>query len=138
MANEIQFASSVVKVDGTTVAKVTSINKNSAMSEVDVTGAEDVSGALVQEQFIPVSIGQTLDLEGISVSGAAAEYEDGQSALIAAAENGTEVVLQVLKPAGYGFDYTGYFTSLREGASAKDVYKWSGSFRVNSKQAVTP
>lgn len=138
MANEIQFASSTIKIDGTTVARVTSVRRSTSMNEVDVTGAENVSGSLADKQYLPVSIEETLELEGISISGASAEHETGQADLITAAEAGSSVVLQVLKPSGYGHDYTGHFTAFQEGGAVDDVFKFSGTFRVNSKAAVTP
>ena len=138
MANEIQFANAVIKIDGTTVARVTSARRSTSMNEVDVTGAENVSGTLADKQFIPTSIEETLELEGVSIAGAAAKREAGQTDLIAAAEAGSSIVLQVLDPNGYGDDFTGHFTAFQEGASVDDVFKWSATMRVNSKAAVTP
>lgn len=138
----LQFANAVIKVDTVVVAKVTSIKVNRSLQEVDVTGAEDVSGALVDEQFLPVSVGTTVDLEGIFVSGlgetVAQRREPGQADMVTAMEAGTEAVLQVLDANGYGDDFTGYFTGYSDLGAVKDVWKWTGTFRVNSKSAVTP
>lgn len=143
-----QFANSIIEIGSTVVAKVTSVKRNTTMQEVEVTGAEDVSGALVDEQFVPVSIGTVLDLEGITVSGdgesTPAELEPGQSALRTAAEAGTEVVLTVTKPTGAAASagaeaaYTGYLTGYSDGGAVKDVYKWTASLRVNSIAYTAP
>jgi len=138
----VQFANAVIKVDTVVVAKVMSVRRNVALTEVDVTGAEDVSGALVDEQFLPVSIGETVDLEGVYVSGQGEvgpdRLEPGQKALEAAMEAGTEVVLQVLDQHGGGYDFTGFFTAYSEAGAVKDVWKFTASLRVNSKSAVGP
>jgi len=135
---ENPFASSTILIDGTVVARVTSVRRAVSMNEVDTTGAENVSGALADKQYLPVSIEETLELEGISMQNTTGpvEHEPGQLALITAAEAGTSAVLQALKPNGKGHNFTGYFTAFSEGGSVDDVYKWSGSFRVNSKAAV--
>lgn len=138
----VQFANAVIKIDTVVVAKVTSARRNVSLQEVEVTGAEDVSGILVDEQFEPVSIGETIDIEGIYVSGAGegtpTRLEPGQEDLEAAMEAGTAVVLQVLDQNGAGFDYTGFFTSYSESGAVKDVWKFSASLRVNSKTTVGP
>lgn len=138
----IQFANAVIKIGADVVAKVTSVRRNTTMAEVETTGAEDVSGALVDEQFLPVSVGETVDLEGIIVSGLGEttpqRRDPGQEALVAAAEAGTELTLQVLDANGYGDDFTGFMTSFNEQGAVKDVWKFSATMRVNSKTPVTP
>ncbi len=138
----VQFANAVIKVDTVVVAKVTSARRNVSLTEVETTGAEDVSGILVDEQFEPVSIGETVDLEGIYVSGQGEagpdRLEPGQKALETAMEAGTAVVLQVLDQHGGGYDYTGFFTAYSESGAVKDVWKFTASLRVNSKSPVAP
>lgn len=142
---EYQFASTTVKIGANAIAKVTSLRTNMNMQEIEVTGAEDVSGVLVSEQFLPVSIGKTVELEGISVAGdgvsGTAQYEVGQESLIDAANAGTELTLEVRKPiidsgVAKGYDYVGYFTAFQETGAVKDVYKWSGTFRINTATEV--
>ncbi len=138
MANEIRYAGSVFKIGSDVVAKVTSFKYDSSMDEIDVTGAEDVSGSLTEKKFLTTAIEQSAAIEGIAVAGTAAAREPGQSALRTAGENGNEVTLSVTDSNGYGFDYVGYFTSYGESAAVGDTWKFSGGFRINSKTAVSP
>lgn len=133
MADEIRFAGTVITVDDEVVAKVTSWTRTFSITEEDVTGAEDVmEGSLIlHTKFIPVSVGETVNLAGIAVEG-----DSGQSQLKEAAENGTEVTLKQVRPTGYGVTMTGYFTGYEETGATASVYKFSGTFRVNTRQDV--
>lgn len=130
---EIRFAGTVIEVDGEVVAKVTSFTRTFDVQEEDVTGAEDVmEGSLIlHTKFIPVSVGETVNLAGIAIEGDA-----GQSALREAAENGTKVVLKQIRPTGYGLQMTGYFTGYEESGANASVYKFSGTFRVNEREDI--
>lgn len=143
---EYGFASTTVKIGAVAVAKVTGLRLQMNMQEIEVTGAEDVSGALVNEIWLPVAIGRTLDLDGIAVAGdgltGTPQYEAGQELLRDAAETGGSITLEVRKDdpnvggVNKGYDYVGYFTSFSEQGGVKDVYKWSGTFRINSQTEV--
>ena len=130
---EIRFAGTVIEVDNSVVAKVTSFTRTFNIQEEDVTGAEDVmDGSLIlHTKFIPVSVGETVNLAGIAIEGDA-----GQSALREAAENGIEVVLKQTRPTGYGLSMTGYFTGYEESGANASVYKFSGTFRVNEREDI--
>lgn len=133
MADEIKFAGTVITVDGEVVAKVTSFTRTFNVAEEDVTGAEDVmpGSTILHTKFVPVSVGETVNLAGIAIEGDA-----GQSSLREAAENGTEVVLKQVRHTGYGVTMTGYFTGYEETGTAASVYKFSGTFRVNTREDV--
>ena len=139
MSDEIKFANTVITVDSEVVAKITSFNRSLSVAEEDVTGAEDVvvGTNILQQQFVPISIGETAALEGISIEDAAGP-DDGQSELKTAAEAGTIVVLQQVRNTGFGTALSGFFTAYEETGSISSVYKFRADFRVTSKAAVTP
>lgn len=135
MANEHVFAGSAITIGGVTVAKVTSVRDALTMQEIDITGAEDVSGILVQEQFLPVSIGESIDIEYVLVGDptpATSGYEPGQDDIQVAARSGASVTIKALKPDLTGWTYVGFITALGEQGAVKDVYKGSCTVRVNS------
>ena len=139
MANEIQFANAVIEIDTVVCAKVTAVRKSVSVSEVDVTGAEDVSGVLVDEQYIAVAKGETLEIEGITIGAGAAEYEPGQLALITALESGDNgVVLKIEKATGYGSDYVGFFHVLHRGSFGQgcvQVHCWFPCDQQNARNS---
>jgi len=134
---EKRFGGTVIKLNGTVVARVSSIRRQNQMTEVDATGAENVSGALTLKQLIPVAIDETVELSGTAMAGSGVRLEPGQSALNAAAVAGTLVTLKVLDAESFGHDYVGYFTSYNEEGSASDLWRFNGTFRANSRTAVT-
>lgn len=140
VVNEIKFAKTVVKVNGYVVAKVTSWTDSAETSEEDITGAEDyIAGTdILREQYTPISVGQTAEMEGIAIEDPNSGRDDGQSALKTAAKSGEIVELIKTNFNGFGYTYSGFFTSYEESASSSEVYKWKGSFRINGEVEVTP
>lgn len=138
--NEVKFARTVVKVDGEVVAKVTSWTNTNEISEENITGSEDyIAGTdILLEQYTPISRGTTAELEGIAIESRSEGLDDGQSALKTAAKTGQIVSLEQTRHTGFGHTYSGFFTSYEESGSTSEVYKWSGSFRINSEVEVTP
>jgi hypothetical protein len=140
MENEVKFAGTVIEVANEVVAKVTSFSRNISVSETEVTGAEDVIAGtdVLQQQFVAISVGETANIEGIAIESQASGADIGQSELKDAAESGDVVELKQTRMTGYGVKLTGFFTSYTESGSTSDVYKFSGGFRVNSKEEIVP
>ena len=140
MANEVKFARTQISVDNEIVAKVTSFNRTSEIDEEDVTGSEDyIPGTdVLQKQFVSIAVGQTAEVEGIAIESAASGLDDGQSELRDAAESGQTVTMKHVRATGYGYNMTGFFTSYEETGSTSEVYKYKGSFRINTKVEITP
>ena len=131
--SEVKFAGTVVKIDDVVVAKITSFNRSLSISEDEVTGSEDtVEGKdVLRQKFASISVGETASLEGVAISGDA-----GQSALSDAAEGGETVELDHIRRDGKGYSLAGFFTSYEESGDTSGVYRFSGSFRVNSKTEI--
>lgn len=140
VVNEIKFAKTIVKVDGYVVAKVTSWTDTAETSEENITGSEDyIAGTdVLREQYTSISVGQTAEMEGIAIEDPTTGRDDGQSALKEAAKSGKIVELVKTNFNDFGYTYSGFFTSYEESASSSEVYKWTGSFRINSETEVTP
>lgn len=137
--SEVKFGGTIIEVDDEVVAKITSFSRNVSVSEEDVTGAEDVidGSDVLQQQFVSIAVGETASLEGISIEDETG-LDSGQSELKDAAESGASVTVKHTKNNGYGQILTGFFTSYEESGSTSGVYRFSGSFRVNSKVEVVP
>lgn len=140
VVNEIKFAKTIVKVDGYVVAKVTSWTDTAETSEENITGSEDyIAGTdVLREQYTSISVGQTAEMEGIAIEDPTTGRDDGQSALKEAAKSGQIVELVKTNFNGFGYTYSGFFTSYEESASSSEVYKWTGSFRINGETEITP
>lgn len=140
MSNEVKFARTQIKVDDEVVAKITSFNKATEISEEDTTGSEDyIAGTdVLHQQFVSIAVGETAEIEGIAIESAESGLDDGQSELRDAAETGQTVNLVQTRATGYGWNMTGFFTSYEESGSTSEVYKFKGSFRINSKVEITP
>lgn len=138
--NEVKFANTQIFIDNELVAKITSFGESLEIAEENITGSEDfIAGTdVLREKYTSISVGQTVDIEGIVIETSAAGPNDGQSELKDAAEEGKEVVMKQTRNTGYGNLYTGFFTSYEENASTSEVYKFSGTFRVNSVTKITP
>ena len=137
MANEKPFAGSVIKIDGTVVARVSSVRRAGTANVADVTGAENVSGDLAVIQRKTTSREYQLEIAGVTISAAGpVELEAGQSALKTAFEAGTTVVLQTLDANGKGHDDTSLITAYNQEASVGEVYKFSATLVVNSTATV--
>lgn len=136
---EVKFAGTVIEIANEVVAKVTAFNRALSISEDDVTGAEDVivGTDVLQQQFVPIAVGETADIEGVAIESSGV-LDAGQSELKNAAECGDIVSLRHVKNTGSGVLLTGFFTAYNETGSTSGVYRFSGTFRVNSKVAVTP
>jgi hypothetical protein len=140
MGNEVKFARTEIQVENEVVAKVTSFSRKVDISEEDVTGSEDyIPGTNVLHQnFASIAVGETADVEGIAIESSASGLDDGQSELKDAAESGKDVTMRQIRNTGFGHLLTGFFTSYEENGSTSEVYKYKGSFRINSKVAITP
>jgi hypothetical protein len=140
MADEVKFAETVVEVESEVVAKITSFNRNVSISEEDVTGAEDVVAGtdILHSQFVSIAKGETADVAGIAIESATTGLDAGQSELRDAAENGEVITMTHTKANGYGRTLTGFFTSYTESGSIGSVYKFSGTFRVNTNVPIEP
>lgn len=138
--NEVKFARTQIQVDNEVVAKITSFSRSVEISEEDVTGSEDyIPGTnVLHQQFVSIAVGETAEIEGIAIESSAAGLDDGQSELRDAAEAGQEVTLRHTRMTGYGYTMSGFFTSYEESGSTSEVYKFKGSFRINSKTEITP
>lgn len=129
-----RFAGTTIKIDGVSVAKITSWGEDNSTAETDVTGAEDVvvGTEILQTKMEPTAISSTVNFAGIEVIG-----DTGQSDVEDAFGEGTEVVITRLYNDGTGYDYTGFLTSYnRTGSIGDAVYKFTSTFRINSKVAV--
>lgn len=133
MANR-RFAGTTVKIDSVTVAKITTWGRDSSTAETDVTGSEDVVAGteILETKYEPVAVSSTINFGGIEVVG-----DTGQGDVEAAFGEGTEVTIRQAYNDGTGWDYTGFLTSYNQTGSVGDaVYKFTASFRVNSKVAI--
>lgn len=140
VAGEVKFAGTSIMVDSEVVAKVTSWKKDVSVDEEDITGSEDyIAGTdVLHKEHTPISVGETAEVEGISIETRASGLDDGQSELKDAATTGKIVTVRHEKNNGYGDLCTGFFTSYSENASTTETYKFKGTFRVNSVVAITP
>ncbi len=138
--NEVKFAKTVIQIQSETVAKVTSFKRAVEISEEDVTGSEDyIAGTdVLGQQFVSIAVGQTADVEGIAIESAVTGLDDGQSELRDAAEHGETVTMKYTRFTGYGYTFTGFFTKYEESGSTSEVYKFKGSFRINTKVEIKP
>jgi len=138
--NEVKFANTIIKVQSETVAKVTAFTKSCEISEEDVTWSEDfIAGTdVLHQQYVSIAVGETADVEGVAIESALTGLDDGQSELRDAAEHGETVTMQYTRFTGYGYTMTGFFTSYEESGSTSEVYKFKGSFRINSKVEIKP
>jgi hypothetical protein len=135
----VTFAGTIIEIDDEVVAKVTSFARSVSISEEDITGSEDVVAGtdVLHQEFTPLAVGETATVEGIAIEDETG-LDTGQSELRDAAEEGKEVVLKHTRNTDYGHAFTGFFTSYSENASTSGVYKFSGTFRINSKTEITP
>lgn len=134
----VKAAGSTIQIDGVVIASVRRFRRNRGFDEVDVTGFEDVNANLVQKQFCPIAVDETIEIEGYlrHENTVMQRLEPGQLALDAAADSGASVVLQALDPNGNGFDFTGTITQISEEWSVDQAQQFTASFRVNSKTAI--
>lgn len=132
----VAFAGTFVEIDGVVVAKITSFQSTSEISEEQVSGSEDTVGTapnkITKEVYKPVSVGQTAQAEGIYKTS-----DQGQSDLQDAADTGLEVQIRHVRQDGQGHLYTGFFTNYQESGQLPGIYTWTAQFRVNDKEAVT-
>ena len=140
---EIRAGSTVIKIDGVVVARITSVEKTYDMTTADGTGTENVSGGLVQRQRIPVVVDETYRIGGVLISGEGEstpqDLEPGQQDLRAKMRAGTECTLEWTKPSGFGEQAVGYISNFTEGFSGVEaLHEFSADFLVNSTTPVTP
>ncbi len=140
MMDEVKFASTVVVVDSELVAKVTAFNKNTSISEEDVTAAENVIPGtdVLHSEFVSIMVSETANVEGIVIEKASTGMDDGQSELKNAADTGKTVTMRQTRNTGYGYNLTGFFTSYEESADVSGVYKFKSTFRINTKTEIVP
>jgi hypothetical protein len=138
--NEVKFGGTVVTVDSEVVSKVTAFNRNVSVKEENITGSEDIIAGtnVLHEKFTAISVSETATIEGISIESATSGPDDGQSELKDAVDSGKIISVISTRNTGYGWNLSGFFTSFEEGADTSGVYKFKGTFRINSKVEVTP
>jgi hypothetical protein len=138
--NTVKFAGTTITVDGELVAKITKFGDSTSISEEDVTGSEDyIPGTnVLRNQFTPISVDETVDIEGIAIETNDDGPDIGQSDLKDAAKTGQQVVIRHVKHTGYGSSFTGFFTSYEEEGDKGQTYKFKGSFRANQVSEITP
>jgi hypothetical protein len=83
-------------------------------------------------------VSKTCEIEGIVIESESTGRDYGQSALKTASESGQSVVIKETRNTGFGNASTGFFTAYEESASTSEVYKFKGTFRINSVEAITP
>lgn len=140
VTGEVKFAGTVVTVAAEIVAKVTSWKRNLSIDEEDITGSEDVIPGtdVLHKEFTPIAVGETAEVEGVSIETNQAGLDSGQSELKDAASSGQIVEVRHTKNNGYGDVLSGFFTSYEESGSTTETYKFKGTFRVNSRTAIAP
>ncbi len=136
---EVKFAGSIIEIASEVVAKITSVTRNISVTEEDTTGAENTFAGsdVLEQQFVSIAAGQTLNLEGITMEDAGG-LDDGQSELRDAAEQGENVTVRHTRNTGHGKELTGFFTAYSETGSTTAVYRFTGTFRVNTVTEITP
>jgi hypothetical protein len=137
---EVKFGNTVIEIDDVVVAKITSYNASSEISEEDITGSEDVVPGtnVLSQQFTPIAIAKTCEVEGIVIESGVTGRDYGQSALKTAADSGKVVTVKETRNTGFGAASVGFFTAYEENASTSEVYKFKGTFRVNSVTTIQP
>ena len=138
--SEVKFGNTILEVNNEVVGKVTSFARALTVSEEDVTGSEDVipGSNVLHQQFVSIAVGETATIEGITMESQAEGPDVGQSELRDAAEAGDIVTITHTKNTGYGQTLTGFFTAYNESGSTTAVYRFTGTFRVNSKVDIVP
>jgi len=136
----IKFANTVVEVESQVVAKVTAFNRNISVSEENITGSEDVvvGQDVLQSEFASIAVEETATIEGVAIEDSGTGLDVGQSELRDAAETGATVTVTHTRSTGYGWSLSGFFTAYAETGSTAGVYRFSGTFRVNSKTEIVP
>lgn len=137
---EVKFAGTAIYIDNELVAKVTSWKRDVSTAEENITGSEDyIPGTdVLHEQYSPISVGESAEVEGISIEKRTTGLDDGQSELKDAGESGKIITVRHVKNNGYGEICVGFFTKYEESASTTESYKFKGSFRINSVTRITP
>jgi len=136
----IKFANTVVEVESQVVANVTAFNRNISVSEENITGSEDVvvGQDVLQSEFASIAVEETATIEGVAIEDSGTGLDVGQSELRDAAETGATVTVTHTRSTGYGWSLSGFFTAYAETGSTAGVYRFSGTFRVNSKTEIVP
>ena len=130
-----RFAAMSVEIGNDTVGRITQFGASTSVSEEMISGSEDTTTGdnAILEKYIPVSVGKTANLGGVSLLD-----DDGQDAIEVAADNATEsAILKYRREDGSGTDYTGFFTNHEKtGELTANVFRFTAQFRVNTKTAV--
>lgn len=128
------FANTTIEIDNKLVAKITSYSRGVETGEENTSGSENynIESYALKDLFSSLTVGETLDLEGIAIE----VTSIGQSDLKDAASMGQSVNLIIINDYGTGYIFDGFFTSYEENGSTSEVYKFKGSFRINSKSDV--
>lgn len=116
------------------IAVILGYERTSEISEEEVSGLADTVGdpPIIDEQWLPQSVGKTAAINGISVVA-----DDGQSAVETSADSGTSVTLKMRYTDGDGYDLEGYFTNYTNtGDKGETTEKFSANFRVNTKTKI--
>ncbi len=135
--NEVKLAGTFIYIEDTPLAKITSFSRSLDTAEEDITGAENsVAGTdRLNQIFSAIAVGETLSLEGIAFADSEGAPDQGQSQLKAKAEAAATVELKHLPIIGVPKSFRGFFTGYEESGPVSGAYRFSGSFRVSSKQS---
>ena len=140
VVNEVKFAGTVVFIENEIVSKVNAFNRSVSVSEENITGSEDVVPGtnVLLEQFASIAVSETANVEGITIESASEGLDVGQSELRDAVDQGKIVTMTSTKNNGYGWSLSGFFTAYEETGDKSGVYKYKGTFRINSKTEISP
>lgn len=104
------------------------------VSEEEVSCLGDTVGdpPIIEENYLPTTVGHTGSVEGVSVFNDA-----GQSAVENAADTGAIVTIEARYYDGSGYDLTGFFTSYSvTGSKDQFAETFSGELRITQKTIV--
>jgi len=137
---EVKFAGTTVLVEGLILAKVTTFNNDTNISEEDVTAAENIIAGtdVLRNEYVPIAVNETATIEGITIETSTAGRNIGQSELKASADKGQMITIRRVRNTGYGDILYGFFTSYSETGDVSGVYRFKSTFRVNSKTDIIP
>lgn len=132
---EQRTAAMTVTVGTDDIGRLTTFGNSVSVTEEQVSGANDTTTTdnAILETYVPVSVGETANVGGISL-----KTPVGESAIEDAARDATEdITLEFRYADGSGRDYTGFFTNYEKTGELPNVFRFTAQFRVNSSTAVT-
>jgi len=130
MAGERRTAAMTVTVGTDAVGRLTTFGNSISVTEEMVSGTGDTTTTdnAIKEVYVPVSVGETANVGGISLVTSV-----GEAAIEAAARDATEALtVEHRYEDGSGKDYVGFFTNYEKTAELPNVQRFTAQFRVNS------